>query len=215
LTLFSSKKILSGFGSFRVHKLVDMEPQARLTSIAKSVKEEISTLKSIRYRLGLFSEKKLPIKKTKVIIGNRVFVVHGHDEISKAEVSRFLEKLGLEAVVLHEKSNRGKTIIEKIEAHSDVSFAVVLMTPDDIAYSKKNPRSRKSRARQNVILELGYFVAKLGRERVAALKEGSVEEPSDFSGVIYIQLGGDSWKTKLAKELKDAGLSINTDKLLD
>lgn len=124
---------------------------------------------------------------------NRVFVVHGHDNEMKQAVARTVERLGLEAVILHERPNRGQTIIEKIECYADVGFAVVLLSPDDIGYSNTaGPDAAIPRARQNVILELGYFAGKLGRERVVALHRGDMELPSDYDGVLYTRYDGDS-----------------------
>ena len=92
----------------------------------------------------------------------------------KQAVARTVERLGLEAVILHEKSNRGQTLIEKIERYFDVGFAVVLLSPDDTGYANaEGPKSARPRARQNVILELGYFAGKLGRENVVALHRGA------------------------------------------
>ncbi len=139
----------------------------------------------------------------------KIFLVHGHDEAVKHSVARFLEKLGFQPIILHEQPNRGQTLIEKFEANSDVGFAVVLLTPDDVGRvvsdKKLNPR-----ARQNVILELGYFLAKLGRPRVCALYKNMVELPSDVDGVIYIAYddsGG--WRVKLANEIRAAGISVD------
>jgi predicted nucleotide-binding protein len=95
----------------------------------------------------------------------KIFIVHGHDNEAKVEVARFLERVGFEAIILHEQANRGRTIIEKVEMHSDVGFAVVLLTPDDEGGKRGN--STRPRARQNVVLELGYFIGRLGRDRVA------------------------------------------------
>jgi hypothetical protein len=100
------------------------------------------------------------------LISKRVFVVHGHDDGAKEAVARYLERLGLEAIILHEKPNEGRTVIEKVEAFSDVGFAVVLLTPDDLGAAKEDATSLKARARQNVVLELGYFLGKLKRSRV-------------------------------------------------
>ena len=113
----------------------------------------------------------------------KVFVVHGHDEGAREAVARFLERLGFEAIVLHERANQGRTVIEKVEVHGDVGFAVVLLTPDD--EGAKRGEALQPRARQNVLLELGYFIGRLGREQVCALKRGQVEFPSDFGGVAY------------------------------
>lgn len=133
-----------------------------------------------------------------------VFIVHGHDEAAKEQVARFLGNLNLRPVILHEQANHGSsTIIEKLERHSNVTFAIVLLTPDDLGSVKNSPNALSPRARQNVILELGYFLGKLGRKGVCPLYKEGVELPSDFSGVIYTPLdshGG--WQLKLAKELR-------------
>jgi len=138
----------------------------------------------------------------------KVFVVHGHDEGAREAVARFLEKIGFEAIILHEKANQGRTVIEKVEAHSGVGFAVVLLTPDDEGCLKGG--IPQPRARQNVLLELGYFIGRLGRNHVCALKRGDVEIPSDFGGVIsepFDTSGG--WKQALARELEAAGFDID------
>lgn len=142
---------------------------------------------------------------------NRVFVVHGHDTAVKQTVARFLEKLGLQTIILHEQPNKGATIIEKFEANSDVGFAVVLLTPDDAGGVAKEPLKLNPRPRQNVVFELGYFVGKLGRGRVCALHTGGVEIPSDFQGVVYIPYDDEDggWRLKLAGELRAAGMEID------
>lgn len=147
---------------------------------------------------------------------NRVFVVHGHDGEMKQAVARTIERLGLEAVILHEKPNRGQTIIEKIERYSDVGFAVVVLSPDDTGYANADGiDAARPRARQNVILELGYFAGKLGRESVMALHRGEIELPSDYDGVLYTQYDGDSgtWRSELVAELKESGYSVSADNL--
>lgn len=150
-------------------------------------------------------------------LSNRVFVVHGHDDEMKVVIARVLERLGLKPVVLHEQPDRGRTIIEKFTGYSDVGFAVVLLSPDDIGYSKDEPPANaRPRARQNVILELGYFVGRLGRENVLALvrkKDGDLEFPSDYSGVLYTSFLEDSWQLKLVRELKASGYAVSADDL--
>lgn len=145
-----------------------------------------------------------------------VFIVHGHDDATKEKVARFIEKLGLEAIILHEQVNKGLTIIEKFEEYSkNASFAVVLFTPDDIAYPLGSEDNKKPRSRQNVVLEMGYFVGSLGRERVCVLYKGDVELPSDILGVVYTKIDDtDSWKLSLAKELKSAGYSVDLNILI-
>jgi predicted nucleotide-binding protein len=147
-------------------------------------------------------------------ISNRVFVVHGHDQGVKEAVARFLEKLDLEPVILHEKPNAGRTIIEKFSDYSDVHFAVVLLTGDDEGKSRGSSEALKLRARQNVFLELGYFLGKLGRARVCALHEDGVEIPSDYQGVLFVPLDkNDKWKYDLVTELKAAGFSVDANRI--
>ena len=147
----------------------------------------------------------------------KVFIVHGHDEAAKESVARFLEKLKLEPIILHEQPNSGRTLIEKFEVYADVGFAVVLLTPDDVGASASeasNPASMKPRARQNVILELGYFIGRLSRRRVCALYKHGVEIPSDYEGVVYIELDpAGAWHVKLAQELAEAGVPISLEAL--
>lgn len=143
---------------------------------------------------------------------NEIFVVHGHDDSSKFEVARFIDKIGLKAIILHEQINSGKTIIEKIEQYTDVIFSLVLLTPDDILSDSYN--SPIHRARQNVIFELGYLMAKLGRSRICALVKDNVEIPSDISGVVYIPYDKEgAWKIKVAKEMKAVGIDIDFNSL--
>jgi hypothetical protein len=106
-----------------------------------------------------FPETASPMDK-KLCNPGRVFVVHGHDNGAKETVARFLEKLGLKPVILHEQPNQGRTIIEKFEDHADADYAVVLFTPDDMGHPVGKPNESKPRARQNVLLELGFFMAK-------------------------------------------------------
>jgi hypothetical protein len=164
-----------------------------------------------RNKMGLDEPISLPLQGNST--ARKVFVVHGHDESAKEGMARFLEKIGFEAVILHEQASGNRTIIEKIEANSDVGFAVVLLSPDDFGAEKGS--SPNPRARQNVILELGYFVGRLGRARVAVLKRGDLEVPSDFGGVVYVEFDqAGAWKQTLGKELQEAGFSIDWNKVI-
>ena len=187
--------------------------QERIESFHKRVSTDISCLKSIRDRLELIPESphvSSPTSTNLATPSRDVFIVHGHDEGAREAVARFVEKLGLKAVILHEQPNAGRTIIEKFEGSSDVGFAVVLLTPDDVGYPHDKPKQSAPRARQNVIFELGYFMGKLRRERVAALYKEGVELPSDIHGVVYVPMDdGEAWHFKLAKEMKAAGLPID------
>lgn len=141
----------------------------------------------------------------------KVFIVHGRDNEVKQEVARFIEKLGLQTIILHEQVSAGMTIIEKIERYSnEADFALVLYTPCDkgrgALETKVHPRFR---ARQNVVFEHGFLMAKLGRENVCALVKGEIETPNDISGVVYVDFdahGG--WQTEVVKELKACGYQV-------
>ena len=140
-----------------------------------------------------------------------VFIVHGRDEQLKEQVERLLIDLGIEPVILHQLSNSGRTIIEKLEAASEsVTFAIVLLTPDDVGKLAVESDDEKPRARQNVILELGFYIGKLGRNRVCALYKPEVDLPSDYDGVLYVSVEDSlGWKASLMKELESAGFSID------
>ena len=151
-----------------------------------------------------------PDDSAKVI--RKIFVVHGHDNEMKQTVARFLERLDFEAIILHEQASGGDTIIEKFERNSDVSYAVVLLSPDDVGAEKDKKDELQSRARQNVVLELGYFIGRLGRSHVCPLVRGPIETPSDFHGVVYVPFEGEDWKFHLVKELKHLGFDIDANK---
>ncbi len=147
---------------------------------------------------------------------NRVFVVHGHDEEAKQSVARFVERIGLEPIILHEQPDKGRTIIEKFEQNAEpVGFAIIIATPDDVGAATNDLDNLQGRARQNVILELGYFVGRLGRDKVCVLTKGGIEMPSDYIGVIYKELDPNgAWKTELARELRAAGLEVDFEKVV-
>jgi predicted nucleotide-binding protein len=185
---------------------------ALLATFRENVYSQIATLESIMGRLNLYSE---PAKGPAVAPETapaddktKVFVVHGHDEGAREAVARFIRDLGFQPIILHERANEGRTVIEKVEAHGAVGFAVVLLTPDDEGCEKGGTPA--PRARQNVVLELGYFIGRLGRNRVCALKRGDLEIPSDFGGVVYepFDVAG-AWKQKLGRELKAVGYAID------
>ena len=142
----------------------------------------------------------------------KVFLIHGHDEAARLDVARFLEQLDLEPVILAEQPSGGRTIIEKVEAHADVGYAVALLTADDVG-SRQGDDAVRPRARQNVVFELGYFIGRLGRKRVCVLTKGQPEIPSDYSGVVYIPMASDAWKMELIKELKAADLDVDANKV--
>lgn len=154
-------------------------------------------------------------KAKKKEISERIFIVHGRDNEMKIAVARLMERLNLVAVILHEQPSEGKTIIEKFEKHSDVGFAIVLLSPDDKGYSvEDNSNNIKFRARQNVILELGFFYGKLGRGRVVVIYKEieDFEIPTDIAGVLYIPYDDKGkWMFDLIGELKTFGYNISKD----
>jgi predicted nucleotide-binding protein len=154
------------------------------------------------------------VKTIKINNSNKVFIVHGHDNGAKQEIARFLEKLGLEPIILHEQVSGQKTIIEKIEEYAgQVGFGIVLYTACDVGGRDKD--SLQSRARQNVVFEHGYLIGLLGRNRVCPLVKGKVETPGDIRGVVYTTMDDNgSWHLPLARELKAAGYNIDSSKLL-
>ena len=180
----------------------------------------INLFSTMLEELKLFgpSSKAGKVQKTDVKLSKQIFLVHGHDDAMKQAVARTLEKIGLEPIILHEKPSEGRTIIEKFTDYSEVSFAVVLLSPDDIAYPKdRSPKDAMLRARQNVIFELGFFIGKLGRNRVLVLyqEEENFEMPSDYSGVLYTPYDSSGrWQFDLIKELKACGYDVDANKLL-
>jgi len=149
-------------------------------------------------------------------VNNKVFVVHGHDEIAKNELELFLREIGINPIVLHREVDEGQTLIEKFEKHSDVGYTFIILTPDEIACSLqddlKDDRDlyKELRARPNVIFEFGYFIGKLGRSRVCCLYTGCVSLPSDLHGFIYKKYDNkiDEIKYEIIKELQAAGYNV-------
>jgi predicted nucleotide-binding protein len=147
----------------------------------------------------------------------KVFIVHGRDELAKANLEIFLRELGLDPIVLHRQADEGLTVIEKFEKHSDVGYAFILLTPDEVAYlaaedaKADSERCKEFRARPNVIFEFGYFVGKLGRARVCCLHTGKVALPSDVHGMIYKRFAAslDDVAYSIIKDLKAAGYAIS------
>ncbi|BBP44655.1 hypothetical protein THMIRHAS_00280 [Thiosulfatimonas sediminis] len=146
---------------------------------------------------------------------NKVFVVYGHDEPARTQLEAMLRRWGMEPLILDQLPSEGQTIIEKLEAYTaDVQFAVVLATPDDKGHRSEHPDESAYRARQNVVLELGMLLSKLGRKRVAILlkQQENMERPSDIQGLIYIPFKDDLAKEAgliLAKEMCAQGYNID------
>lgn len=196
---------------------IPMNPTLRdkIDDFTRDVESSLRRLRSIAERLELYDEPEgataLP-SRTASDPRTQIFVVHGRDEGRKEAVARFLERAtSLDVVILHERPNRGRTIIEKFEAHAgDAAFAVVILTADDEGRLRGAAVDLSPRGRQNVVWEYGFFCGALGRANVAVLYEDGVELPSDVDGVAYIPLdvsGG--WRSLLARELRAAGITVD------
>ena len=180
-------------------------------------------------------EKEEPIKVPTTPLGKKekVFIVHGRDHKPMKELKSMLSDFGLNPIVLHEQPSGSRTIVEKLEKYSDVGYAFVILTPDDVGGSRDSesyhsapiemhgrftqrdiveefPSFFNTRARQNVVLEFGYFMGLLGRDRVCCLYKGAVELPSDMHGIVYIPFKDpiNNVRNKIIKELKAAGYEI-------
>jgi len=156
--------------------------------------------------------------KNSTSTSKNVFIVHGHNEEMKHSVARVLDKLKLNPIILHEQPSKGKTIIDKLGVNSDVIYAIVLLSADDIAYNKTSePETAKFRARQNVIFELGYFIGKLGQEKVIALHEigSELEIPSDYTGVLFVPFDKQGkWQFDIVRELKSIGINVDANDII-
>lgn len=133
------------------------------------------------------SQLKIHRKCEPFLDNKKLFIVHGHDELSKYELKDYLQNTlhYPEPVILSEIASQGRTVIESFEEESEnVGLVFVLLTPDDFT------NDSNVRARQNVIFELGYFMGKLGRKsgRIIALLKGNVDIPSDLGGILYIHI---------------------------
>lgn len=154
---------------------------------------------------------KLDLEVEKMKKKEKVFIIHGKNNELKREVQLLLERVGIEGIVLHERADKGRTIIDKlIEEAEPAIYAIAILTPDDVVDSA-------FRARQNVYLEAGYFLGKLGKSRVLLLKLGDIEIPSDLQGILYTDVDdvvNGYWKSKVIKELVSAGFNVDMSELI-
>lgn len=214
LNAFSGERIAKEYSSTvyspEIHEWLDF-----LGSEKKDLILKVDRIEDIIDRLSLIPEQDEKNKEIELLSGNKVFIVHGHNNAIKESVARTLSKLKLDPIILYEQSNFGKTIIEKFEEYgSDVGFAIILLTGDDQGKAIKEDKVRL-RARQNVIFEMGYFIGKLGRKRVFILLEEGVEKPGDLDGLVYTTLDDKgAWKMKLVKELRQCDHSVSANDII-
>ena len=187
----------------------------RRTYLSQEFTPLLDTLEFGTPPLNHTSKPTAEVETTPVFARNKrkVFIVHGRDNEAKQEVARFIEKIGLQSIILHEQASASMTIIEKFERYSnEADFALVLYTPCDLGRGAHETKTHpKQRARQNVVFEHGYLMAKLGRENVCALVKGEIETPNDISGVVYTTFDVQgAWKAEVAKELTNCGYEIKS-----
>jgi predicted nucleotide-binding protein len=184
--------------------IFDYTRWSELRVVAEDLREH---LRSVKQRLGLWARASSGVDA--VDDSGAIFVVHGRNMGRASEVARELERsTGRETTILNEQAHEGQTIIEKFESNAaSAAFAAIVMTADDVGRLRESNVRAKPRARQNVVLELGYFIGKLGRRRVAVLVDEGIELPSDIVGLGYIALDvGGAWKAALRRELRAAGI---------
>lgn len=189
-------------------------PFERVSEVLEDIHEKIRVLKSIDDRLDVYASQRPTPRRASQAKDAPIFLVHGRDLGRRETVRRFLETItDRTVVVLAEQPNRGQDLLGKLLANAqEAAFAVILLTADDLGgLDGTDPRSR---ARQNVVFELGLFIGLLGRDKVAALNDPQIEIPTDFSGVAYIPVDGESWQLELARELKAAGISVYLDRAI-
>ena len=194
--------------------------QERVRNLQQDIQKKVDRLESLLEKLDLIPSSSAVsanenASPSSAPLGDSVFIVHGHDDGAKQAVARMIDRLGLSPIILDEQPQAGRTIIEKFEEHAgEVGFAIVLLTPDDVGAKAGDAENLILRARQNVIFELGFFVGRLGRERVCPLYKQGVEIPSDYYGVGYVELDeNDGWQLRVARELRSAGLPVDLNDL--
>ena len=181
------------------------------------IKEEATELFAVSSAPSKATDAKGSLTDTQTVAPNRVFIVYGHDSQARDELELLLRRLKLNPIVLQNIPGGGDTIIEKLEELTDADFACVLVTPDDEGRKRSETEVLRPRARQNVVLELGMVLSRLGRSRVAVLMKGSdIERPFDIDGLIYISFSEHINETKeqLAANLQKAGFDIQVADLL-
>jgi predicted nucleotide-binding protein len=186
-------------------------PQHRFRTLTERIDVKITELESLLSKVNLIHSEvettrpAMAIQDAATISNDTVFIIHGHDDAMKKAVQLFLSRAGLKDIVLHEQPDKNRTVIEKlIEEGSSAAYVIALLSPDDIQ------EDGTVRARQNVVLEIGYFIGKLGREKVRLLRKGDVVIPSDLQGILFENYDDQgAWRIKLLKEMQAVGLPID------
>lgn len=224
--LFTTEELAQEYDFWGAMAISMREPSLgeKIAEVYEDVDKKIHRLDSIIERLELIplssvaanAASPMPESSSLSPRTKRVFVVHGRDDVAKTSLEVFLHEIGLEPIVLHRQADEGLTIIEKFEKHSEVGYAFILLTPDEVAYlasddgKPDDQKTKEFRARPNVIFEFGYFVGKLGRSRVCCLYTGNVSLPSDVSGMIYkrYERSIEEVAYSVIKDLKASGYAV-------
>lgn len=215
---YKTQYINAGLFPLNMLHTVGKSQKNELTRFKDKVYSKLDNLKKLRAKTNLLrtsiQEKIIDSEKSISLDKSQVFIVHGHDDSAKSKTARFIEKLGLSPIILHEQASGSKTVIEKIETYSNVGFGIILYTPCDIGAKNEPEPNIKNRARQNVVFEHGFLIGKIGRKNVCALVKGDIETPNDISGVVYVNMDDDeAWHLKVARELRNSGYEIDMNKL--
>ncbi|MGO8893608.1 MAG: TIR domain-containing protein [Streptosporangiaceae bacterium] len=185
-------------------------PATKLRFLRQELQSEISKLQSIHGRLRMWAPETDIMPSNQISPDPPIFIVHGSDTLRAESVARTVDNAtGRKTIILREQANLGRTLMEKFEQHAaEASYAIIVLTADDKG-CRADETDTRPRGRQNVILEMGYFYALLGRDRVSVLLQPGVEKPSDMDGIVYITFDDNgAWKTELFRQLRHAGFSI-------
>ena len=195
---------INDFEFYRTHWAIKDEDLYGVLSSAGAISHEQVVSGNVATG-NVISAQNLPASTPSGFNDQQIFIVHGHDDLAKNDVRKYVQDIGKEPIILHMQASGGMTIIEKIDYYSNVGFAIVIYTECDIG-AKRDSLVYKRRARQNVVFEHGYLIGKIGRPRVVALVKGDVETPNDISGVVYVQMtNDDTWKDEINNELRNCG----------
>jgi predicted nucleotide-binding protein len=187
------------------------DPVIKLKFLRQELQSEISKLQSIHGRLHVWAPETATMPSKQVSPDSPIFIVHGSDTLRAESLARTVDNAtGRKTIILREEPHLGRTLMEKFEQHAaETSYAIIVLTADDKG-CRADETDTRPRGRQNVILEMGYFYALLGRDRVSVLLQPAVEKPSDMDGIVYITFDDNgAWKTELFRELRHAGFSID------
>lgn len=194
--------------------------------LERTIWDKIRKLEWIRERLKLIqvyepvslSETKSSTSDTVVLPeSGRVLIVHDRDEQAKNALEAMLYSFRLEPVALHRELGDSRTVTEKFETYTNIKYAFILLSPDDLAQSVFGGDSRNEqlltaehRERGNVIFEFEYLVGKLGEKRVCCLYTRGASLPTDVAGLVYKKFESNVYEKKheIRKELLAAGYTV-------